>query len=153
MFLQCVNRCWTHSLHSVPLFSDLPILSPGNTWLSLVSLQKCLIEVIFTHALPNTVVSVWFFPCLTSWGQNHLLWSFSLESVGLLSGFSQSSCPTPPPPGTSDLLILISPSLLTTSPWQPPFHCLTLWLDYFRYFYVGGKSTIWLSVTRLFHLA
>lgn len=102
---------------------------------------------------PNTVVSIWFFPCLTSWGQNHLLWSFSLESVGLLSGFSQSSCLTPPPPGTSDLLKLISLSLPTASPWQPPFQCLTLWLDYFRYFYVGGKSTTWLSVTRLFHLA
>lgn len=131
----------------------LPVLSPSSTWLSLVSLQKCLIEVIFAYALPNTVVSIWFFPCLTSWGQNHLLWSFSLESVGLLSGFSQSSCLTPPPPGTSDLLKLISLSLPTASPWQPPFQCLTLWLDYFRYFYVGGKSTTWLSVTRLFHLA
>ena len=153
MFLQCVNRSWTHSLCLVPLFSDFPVLSPSSSWLSLVSLQKCLIEVIFAHALPTTVVSISFFPCLTYWGQNHLLWSFSLESVGLLSGFSQSFCLTPTPPGTWDLLILISLSLATASPWQPPFYCLTLWLDYFRYVYVGGRSAIWFSVTRLFHLA
>lgn len=121
---------------------------------SVVSSKKCLIEVIFAYALPRNYSGLYLvLPLFDFLRAESPPLKAPIESVGTSSlGFSQSSCPSSLHSSWNFRPVEIN--LLSSQPAVPGNHhsSVCLWLDYFRYFYVGGKSTTWLSVTRLFHL-